>query len=74
LFRPKLVGQVVASVVLLPPHKHILEASKTNVCSLMNTFAFQFAIDIDEAIQQLLELDCPNNFRTVQKGTANSLS
>jgi hypothetical protein len=28
--------------VLLPPNKHILVASKTNVCSLMNTSAIRF--------------------------------
>jgi hypothetical protein len=51
LFRLKCVGHVFASVVLLPPRKRILEASKTNVCSLVNTFAYQFATG--DAILQL---------------------
>jgi hypothetical protein len=44
LFRLKRVGHVFASVVLLPPRNGILEASKANVCSLMNTYPMRFAI------------------------------
>jgi hypothetical protein len=63
LFRLQSVGQVFPSVVLLLPHKRILEASKTNVCSLMNTFAIGFAFD--SAIPQLQELS--KMFKRVQQ-------
>ena len=56
-------GAFSASVVLLPPRKHILEASKTNVCSLMNTFAI--SVRHGDAILRLQELS--KMFKRVQQ-------
>jgi hypothetical protein len=40
----KLVGLTFASVYFFTPHDDILEAAKTDVCTLMNTFVFRCAI------------------------------
>src|SRR3984957_1171613 len=47
-------GISTASVVLRPSREDILEVWKTNVCSLMNTFAFHFLSEFSNAPLALL--------------------
>jgi hypothetical protein len=59
--------RVFASVVLLPLRNYILEGPETNVCSLMNTFAFLFvSVDAVLGLQYVSEM-----FKRVQQARSN---